>query len=142
MAFTPERNIDQGYTYQQLRDEISDKIAMADTLGLVSLINAENIEVVRFCDDRKLPTDETQTNTKSVAQLYSDYEQLKTDIAAAASIDDVLILFSSTNANLANLSDDFEDIILTDGAYSVADPTAYIDNLDDVAFAKESITCL
>lgn len=142
MPFTPERNIDQGYTYQQLRDAISDKIVMSDTLGLVSLINAENIEIVRFCDDRKLPEDETQTNTKSVAQLYDDYEQLKTDVAAAASVDDILLLFSSTNANLAALSSDFENIILTDGTYSVADPETYIDNLDDVAQAKESITCL
>lgn len=142
MPPTPVRNIDQGYTYQQLRDAISEKVVMADTLGLVSLINAENIEVVRFCDDRKLPEDETQTNTKSVAQLYDDYEQLKTDIAAAGTVDDVLLLFSSTNANLAGLSDDFENIILSHETYSIIDPETYIDNLDDAALAKESIVCL
>lgn len=142
MPFPPERNIDQGYTYQQLRDAISEKVVMADTLGLVSLINAENIEVVRFCDDRKLPEDELQANTKSVAQLYDDYQQLKTDLAAAANIDDVLLLFSSTNANLAALSDDFEDIVLSYDGYVVADPTTYIDNIDTEALAKVDVTCL
>jgi len=136
-----ERYEDQGYTYQQLRSQISDYIALADVDGLISLINPTNIQVVEFCDSRAIDP-ETQTNTKSIEQLYDDYNQLKTDLAAAGTIDDVLLYFTSTNANLSQMASDFEDIILAYDTYSIVDPESYIQGIDTVALAKEDETCL
>lgn len=136
-----ERYEDQGYTYQQLRSAISDKIAMADTLGLLALINPTNIQVVEECDERVIGS-ETQTNTKLVEQLYDDYQTLKTNLAAAVTVDDVLQYFTSTNANLSRMSEDFEDIVLSYLTYSVADISSYVQGIDDTALAKTDETCL
>lgn len=141
MAFTAPRTDEQGYTYPQIRSAVADKIAMADVLGLIALITPGNLVVIDRCDSRLTRT-ETQANTTSVEQLYDDYEQLKTDLAAVGTVDDALEYFTSTNANLANMSSDFEDIILSYDSYSVADISSYVADVDTVRQLKEDVSCL
>lgn len=141
MAFRPDRTDEQGYTYPQLRDTVSGKIGMADTLGIIALITPENVQTIIDCDSRLLGT-ETQENTTSVAQLYADYEALKTDIAAETTVDGVLEHFTSTNALLAQLSPDFEAVLLSYESYSVADISAFVDDVDEVTLLKEDLSCL
>ena len=131
---------DAAYTYQELRTQIGLYVTSGDVIGMLSLINSDNILVVTECDPRVLNA-ESQINTKSIEQLYNDYLQLKIDLAAAGTIDNVLMYFTSTNANLAGMSSDFEDMILTYGIYTVADPIAYIQGLDLAAIEKDDDVC-
>lgn len=134
------KELDQSYTYTTLRTQVGLYITDSDIPGLISLINPENIDIVRKCDDRVLD-DEQQTEIKTIETLYTDYEALKTALAAAVNIDDVLFYFTSTNANLASLSDTFEDIVLSYDSYTVADPSTYIETLDTERLAKTINEC-
>lgn len=134
------KELDQSYTYTTLRTQVGLYITDSDIPGLISLINPENIDIVRKCDDRVLD-DEQQTEIKTIETLYTDYEALKTALAAAVNIDDVLFYFTSTNANLASLSDTFEDIVLSYDSYTVADPSTYIETLDTEHLAKTINEC-
>lgn len=131
---------DANYTYQELRVEIGMYITAANTLGLLSLINPTNIRVIEKCDSRLIDP-ETQTNTKSVEQLRTDYEALKVNLASAATVDSVLAYYTSTNANLSRLSGDFEDIIMSYNTYSIADISTYTQLIDDEGQLKDDNIC-
>ena len=127
-----KRTEEQPFTYQQLRDEISNLIGIGDKQAILEYVTAENQEIIRNCDAGLLGA-ESQTNAKSLLAINQARLNMKAAFDAVATVDDAIALFTSTNILLSQL-----DVQIDSDPLSLY---SYLELLDEEALAKNDSVC-